>query len=102
MFFRDELLSWSWRKPLGIPMAPVVGGGNLNAQDFKHKVTNNVDNVIGRINGIAPQYFCEEVIPTVAAALKSLCYGKPACGVVVVMENQHIGWLVTHFSHPIY
>lgn len=60
MFFRDELLSWSWRRPLGMPMAPVAGGGSLNPVDFENKVTTNVENVIGRISGIAPQYFSEE------------------------------------------
>ncbi|XWS33857.1 hypothetical protein CRYUN_Cryun22dG0119000 [Craigia yunnanensis] len=60
MFFRDELLSWSWRRPLGMPLAPAAGGGSLNPVDFKHKVTTNVENVIGRISGIAPQCFSEE------------------------------------------
>lgn len=60
MFFRDELLSWSWRRPLGMPLAPVVGGGNMNPIDFKQKITTNVDHVIDRINGIAPQYVSEE------------------------------------------
>ncbi|GLU19769.1 hypothetical protein SLE2022_359970 [Rubroshorea leprosula] len=60
MFFRDELLSWSWRRPLGMPIAPVAGGSTLNPADFKHKVTTNVDAVIGRIKGIAPQFFSEE------------------------------------------
>lgn len=61
MFFRDELLSWSWRRPLGMPMASVAGGSSLNPVDFKHKVSTNVENVIGRINGIAPHY-SEEVM----------------------------------------
>ncbi|CAL5373324.1 unnamed protein product [Camellia sinensis] len=60
MFFRDELLSWSWRRPLGMPLAPVVGGGSMNPVDFKQKVTTNVEHVISRINGIAPQYVSEE------------------------------------------
>ncbi|KAM7524076.1 hypothetical protein LguiA_013978 [Lonicera macranthoides] len=59
MFFRDELLSWSWRRPLGMPLAP-VGGGSLNPADFKQKVTTNVEHVINRINGIAPQFISEE------------------------------------------
>ncbi|GMI76972.1 hypothetical protein like AT2G17930 [Hibiscus trionum] len=59
MFFRDELLSWSWRRP-GMPLAPAAGGGSMNPADFKHKVTSNVENVIGRINGIAPQCLSEE------------------------------------------
>jgi transformation/transcription domain-associated protein len=33
----------------------------MNPADFKHKVTTNVDNVINRITGIAPQYLSEEV-----------------------------------------
>lgn len=61
MFFRDELLSWSWRRPLGMPLASLAGGGSLNPIDFKHKVTNNVEHVIGRINGISPQFYSEEV-----------------------------------------
>ncbi|CAI9763537.1 unnamed protein product [Fraxinus pennsylvanica] len=60
MFFRDELLSWSWRRPLGMPPAPVVGGGSLNSADLKLKVTTNIEHVIGRINGIAPSYISEE------------------------------------------
>ncbi|KAL7102214.1 hypothetical protein ACP275_08G105000 [Erythranthe tilingii] len=59
MFFRDELISWSWRRPLGMPLAP-VGGGSLNNVDLKQKVTTNVEHVITRINGIAPQYISEE------------------------------------------
>ncbi|XP_022879771.1 transcription-associated protein 1-like isoform X2 [Olea europaea var. sylvestris] len=60
MFFRDELISWSWRRPLGMPLAPVVGGGSLNSADLKLKVTTNIEHVIGRINGIAPSYISEE------------------------------------------
>ncbi|XVF59767.1 hypothetical protein PTKIN_Ptkin07bG0302500 [Pterospermum kingtungense] len=60
MFFRDELLSWSWRRPLGMPLAPAAGGGSMNPLDFKQKVVTNVENVIGRISGIAPQCFSEE------------------------------------------
>lgn len=44
-----------------MPLATVVGAGNLNPVDFKQKVTTNVENVIGRITGIAPQYISEEV-----------------------------------------
>jgi hypothetical protein len=61
MFFQDELLSWSWRRPLGMPLAPISGGGGTNPIEFKQKVTTNVEHVIGRITGIAPQYFSEEV-----------------------------------------
>lgn len=43
--------------PLG-----AAGGSGLNPIDFKDKVSTNVENVIGRINGIAPQ-FSEEVTP---------------------------------------
>ncbi|KAL8160447.1 hypothetical protein V2J09_001984 [Rumex salicifolius] len=60
MFFRDELLSWSLRRPLGIPMAPMAAGGSLNPADFQLKVTTNVDYVIGRISDIAPQNYCDE------------------------------------------
>ncbi|CAI9110926.1 OLC1v1011036C1 [Oldenlandia corymbosa var. corymbosa] len=60
MFFRDELLSWSWRKPAVMPMGPMIGGGGLNPVDLKQKITTNVEHVIGRISGIAPQYISEE------------------------------------------
>ncbi|XP_010526797.1 PREDICTED: transformation/transcription domain-associated protein-like [Tarenaya hassleriana] len=60
MFFRDELLSWFGRRPLGVPIPPVAGIATLNSAELKHKVNSNVDDVIGRIKGIAPQYFSEE------------------------------------------
>ncbi|XP_047320592.1 transformation/transcription domain-associated protein-like [Impatiens glandulifera] len=60
MFFRDELLSWSWRRSPGMPLAPAIGGNGINPSDFKLKVTTNVEQVISRINGISPQYFYEE------------------------------------------
>lgn len=60
MFFRDELLSWSWRRPLGLNLGPAASGSSMNPADFKHKVTTNVDNVINRITGIAPQHLSEE------------------------------------------
>lgn len=44
-----------------MPMAPFSGGGSMNPTDFKQKVVTNVEHVISRINGIAPQYFSEEV-----------------------------------------
>ncbi|PKA60897.1 Serine/threonine-protein kinase ATR [Apostasia shenzhenica] len=59
MFFRDELLSWSWRRPLGLTAAPVAAGG-INQMDFEQKVTTNVENVIDRIKGMAPQFSSEE------------------------------------------
>ncbi|KAG7584206.1 Protein kinase-like domain superfamily [Arabidopsis suecica] len=60
MFFRDELLSWFGRRPLGVPIPPVGGIATLNSAELKHKVNANVEDVIGRIRGIAPQYFSEE------------------------------------------
>ena len=60
MFFRDELLSWSWRRPLEMPMGPMAEGGPMNPIDFKQKVTANVEHVILRVKGIAPQNFSEE------------------------------------------
>ncbi|CAL0331914.1 unnamed protein product [Lupinus luteus] len=60
MFFRDELLSWSWRRPLGIPMAHMAGSGTISPADFKQKVITNVEHVVARINGIALQNFSEE------------------------------------------
>ncbi|XP_042425801.1 transformation/transcription domain-associated protein-like [Zingiber officinale] len=59
MFFRDELLSWSWRRPLGTPPATVAAGG-VNQLDFEQKVATNVENVVSRIKSIAPQCFPEE------------------------------------------
>ncbi|KAL6010355.1 hypothetical protein ACLOJK_000786 [Asimina triloba] len=70
MFFRDELLSWSWRRPLGMPSAPVTAGG-INPLDFEQKVTTNVDQVINRIKGIAPQFFSEEVPYYPSSSIKS-------------------------------
>lgn len=46
-----------------MPLAPISGEGSTNPIEFKQKVTTNVELVIGRINGIALQYFCEEVSP---------------------------------------
>lgn len=60
MFFRDELLSWSWRRPLGIPSVPVAAG-MINPSDFQQKVVNNVDHVVNRIKSISPHYLAEEV-----------------------------------------
>ncbi|CAN0918697.1 Transcription-associated protein 1 [Linum grandiflorum] len=60
MFFRDELVSWSWRRPHGVPIAPAAGGSGTNPVDFKLKVTSNVDHVISRINAIAPLFLSEE------------------------------------------
>ncbi|RWV99280.1 hypothetical protein GW17_00037820 [Ensete ventricosum] len=71
MFFRDELLSWSWRRPLGIPPAPVAAGG-INPLDLEQKVTTNVDHVIARIKAIAPQCFPEEVCSFSPCCLLSL------------------------------
>ncbi|KAJ0977309.1 hypothetical protein J5N97_012783 [Dioscorea zingiberensis] len=59
MFFRDELLSWSWRRPLGMPSSTIAASG-IGQLDFEQKVTTNVEHVIGRIKGISPQYFTEE------------------------------------------
>lgn len=44
-----------------MPLAPVVGGGSLNPVEFRQKITTNVEHVIQRINGIAPQFISEEV-----------------------------------------
>ena len=54
MFFSDELLSWSWRRPLGLNLGPDAGGSVMHPTDFQHKVTPNVENVISRVTGIAP------------------------------------------------
>ncbi|CAH8274165.1 unnamed protein product [Arabidopsis lyrata] len=60
MFFRDELLSWFGRRPLGVTVPPAAGIATLSSAELKHKVNSNVDDVIGRIRGIAPQYCSEE------------------------------------------
>ena len=59
MFFLDDLLNWSWRRPLGMPLAPIYEGRSTNPIEFKQKVTTNVEHVIGRINGLAPQFSFE-------------------------------------------
>ncbi|KAG8079526.1 hypothetical protein GUJ93_ZPchr0007g3092 [Zizania palustris] len=59
MFFRDELLSWSWRRPLGIPSVPVAAG-MINPLDFQQKVINNVEHVITRMKSISPHYLADE------------------------------------------
>ncbi|KAJ7563398.1 hypothetical protein O6H91_03G108600 [Diphasiastrum complanatum] len=91
MFFRDELISWSWRRPPGMPNAP--SGGGISPTELKQKVSANVEQVITRIKSIAPQTFPEEdensteppqsvqrgVTELVEAALrpKSLCMMDP-------------------------
>ncbi|VFQ99863.1 unnamed protein product [Cuscuta campestris] len=61
MFFRDELVSWSWRRPIGMGGCPVVTtAGNLTPVELKQKITTNVEHVIGRVNEIAPQFISEE------------------------------------------
>ncbi|RID59278.1 hypothetical protein BRARA_F02519 [Brassica rapa] len=47
-------------RPLGMPIPPVGGIATLNSAELKDKVNSNVKDVIGRIRGIAPQYFSEE------------------------------------------
>lgn len=61
MFFRDELLSWSYKRSSGVPPESSSGGGSLNQLDLKNKVVSNVEHTIGRINGMAPKSFFEEV-----------------------------------------
>ncbi|KAJ6916486.1 hypothetical protein NC652_019012 [Populus alba x Populus x berolinensis] len=56
----DELLSWSWRRPPGLNLGPGAGGSVMSPANFQHKITTNVDNVISRITGIAPQFLSEE------------------------------------------
>lgn len=55
-------------------MAPIAGGSGLNPVDFKQKITTNVDLVIGRINGIAPQYLSEEVCSYIFTFLSGSLY----------------------------
>lgn len=44
-----------------MPMAPMAAGGTMSPVDFKQKVITNVEHVITRVKGIAPQNFSEEV-----------------------------------------
>ncbi|RVW51691.1 putative PI3/PI4-kinase family protein C1F5.11c [Vitis vinifera] len=77
MFFRDELLSWSWRRPLGMPLGPVPGGGSLNPIDFKHKITSNVEQ---EENAVDPPHSVQRgVTEMVEAALtpRNLCMMDP-------------------------
>ncbi|KAF9625147.1 hypothetical protein IFM89_019361 [Coptis chinensis] len=60
MFFCDELLYWSWRRPSGLSTFPNGVGCNMNPSDFKHKITNNVECSISRIKGMAPQCYLKE------------------------------------------
>ncbi|ERN04635.1 hypothetical protein AMTR_s00268p00016240 [Amborella trichopoda] len=60
MFFRDELLSWSWRRPLGLPSVPAIVTPGMSLSEFEQKVTTNVESVIGRVKVIAPQFSPEE------------------------------------------
>ncbi len=60
MFFRDELISWSWRRPPGASPANGAAGG-MSLAELKSKVTENVELVINRVQKIAPQCFPEEV-----------------------------------------
>ncbi|KAL2624095.1 hypothetical protein R1flu_008340 [Riccia fluitans] len=92
MFFRDELISWSWRRPPGMPSAPSTPGG-ISSSELMQKVTANVDQVMARVIAITPQCHPEEdedspdppqsvqrgVTELVEAALrpKSLCMMDP-------------------------
>jgi len=60
MFFRDELISWSWRRPPGASPANGAAGG-MSLAELKSKVAENVEHVINRVQKIAPQCFPEEV-----------------------------------------
>ena len=80
-----------------MPLAPAAGGGSLNPIDFKHKVTTNVENVIGRISGIAPQCFSEEVKVLVILHGKTFCFlytFSVACFLLVQL-NTHRLFVVT-------
>lgn len=61
MFFRDELISWSWRRhPVG-GMPSQAAGGNISTIELKQKVTANVDSVLKRVETMAPQRYAEEI-----------------------------------------
>ncbi|KAH9312040.1 hypothetical protein KI387_027075, partial [Taxus chinensis] len=59
MFFRDELLSLSWSRLPGMPSTPDAAG-SISPLEFEHKVKTNVEKVLERLQGIAPQNFTEE------------------------------------------
>lgn len=42
-------------------MGPMAAGGTMSPVDFKQKVITNVEHVIARVKGIAPQNVSEEV-----------------------------------------
>lgn len=42
-------------------MAPMAAGGTMSPVDFKQKVITNVEHVVGRVKGIAPQNFSDDV-----------------------------------------
>nr|KYP66863.1 Transformation/transcription domain-associated protein [Cajanus cajan] len=77
MFFRDELLSWSWRRPLGMPMAPMAAGGTMSPVDFKQKVITNVEHEENVMD--PPQPVQRGVTELVEAALnpRNLCMMDP-------------------------
>ena len=59
IFFRDELLSWA---KSAVTAADHEG---INLVELREKVTTNVEQVIGRIKGIAPQCSPEEVLENI-------------------------------------
>jgi len=82
MFFRDELISWSWRRTPGMP--PASGAGGISTAELKAKVAANVDQVMTRIRTIAPQSFAEEVchltiFMKITRDFVSLCYLSLLC-----------------------
>lgn len=52
-----------------MPMASMAAGGTMSPVDFKQKVITNVEHVITRVKGIAPQNFSEEVVSKLRSLL---------------------------------
>lgn len=108
MFFRDELLSWSWRRPLTLNSAPVSSGG-INQLDFELKITSNVEHVIERIRGIAPLPSSDEVgtfifLPLFCLYLK-LIFGVDVfflfkCNCCLIFKNKYQSHVCTRHYLP--
>lgn len=62
LFFRDELISWAWRRPPSAPGPPSVSGANMSVAELRAKVSINVESILRRLNRIAPQNYVEMLL----------------------------------------
>lgn len=69
-----------------MPLASAAWG--LNPVDLKHKVNINVENVIGRISGIAPQFFAEAV----KVLFPYICFPLHVC--LVFHQTYRVLWCI--------